>query len=332
MPRVFPRVGFALLACIAVVVGLEPAAGALPVRAAASAECLPGDLRVTRPGITEAGELTPARAAAMERLAQQRLLARRASGDRRVLASGSRAATGVVAEATLPPGSINVPVYVHVIRKDLTVAGGNVPAAWISSQISVLNAAYGGQSAATSARTPFRFVLAGVDRTTSATWFVADRESRAEAAMKKALRKGGTNALNLYTLRASSGTLGWATFPADYAAAPSLDGVVVLDRTLPGGSMAGYNLGDTATHEVGHWLGLYHTFQGGCGDANGDYVVDTPTEASPQYYCGSRDSCGTAAGSDPVNNFMNYAPDSCMYEFTTGQAQRMTDSWLAFRA
>ena len=93
----------------------------------------------------------------------------------------------------------------------------------------------------------------------------------------------------------------------------------------------GYNLGDTVVHETGHWLGLFHTFEGGCGLRNG-LVSDTPAEAEPSYYCQtSRDTC-PAPGRDPVRNFMDYSYDSCMNHFTLGQVDRMARLWNRFRA
>jgi len=227
----------------------------------------------------------------------------------------------------LPVGSVTIPVYWHVINKGTGISNGDIPQTQIDASIAVLNAAY--------ANSPFRFTLAAVDRTTNATWYTAGPSTAAEAAMKSALRKGSADDLNVYSNSPGGGYLGWATFPSSYASRPSDDGVVILYSSVPGGTAVPYNEGDTATHEVGHWLGLYHTFQGGCARqaTGGDGVSDTPAEKSPAYGCPvGRDSCTTLAGLDPIYNFMDYTDDPCMNEFTAGQIARMDSMWTTYRA
>jgi hypothetical protein len=218
-------------------------------------------------------------------------------------------------------GSITVDVYFHVVTD--SNSNGLVSNGQISEQIRVLNDAF--------ANTPYRFSLADVDVTQNSSWYTGCYGS-AGTAMKTALYRGNAGDLNIYTCSPSGGILGYATFPSSYTSQPKLDGVVLLDESLPFGSAAPYNEGDTATHEVGHWLGLYHTFQGGSCKGSGDYVSDTPAERSPAYGCPvGRDSCPTAAGPDPITNFMDYTDDSCMYEFSAGQVQRAYDQSNVYR-
>lgn len=241
----------------------------------------------------------------------------------------------------LPVGSVTVNVYWHVVNNGSSVSAGNITDQMIADQIAVLNSAYANgddgpadySGAAAGVATPFKFVLAGVDRTTNSTWYNGCYGS-SESAMKNALRVGSADDLNIYSCNPSSGILGYATFPSNNSGTNKLDGVVILHSSVPGGTASPYNLGDTATHEVGHWLGLYHTFQGGCAKSTtkgGDYVADTPAEKSAAFGCpAGRNTC-SATGYDPIYNFMDYTDDSCMYKFTQGQSDRMSSAWTAYR-
>jgi len=224
-------------------------------------------------------------------------------------------------------GTATIPVYVHVIRT--STGSGDVSDTRIAQQITFLNDAYNGGTIGGST-TKFQFTLAATDRTNNSTWYTMSPGSSAEAQAKAALRRGSADDLNLYFASPGGGLLGWATFPWEYASKPANDGVVILNTSVTGGSATNYNQGDTATHEVGHWMGLYHTFMNGCASP-GDSVSDTPDEATATSGCPtSKDTCGTS-GVDPIHNYMDYSYDQCLYQFSTGQATRMDSYYTTYR-
>jgi len=249
-------------------------------------------------------DLTVAEAEAVERDIDDRL---RAAGISQEEAEDSR---------------IHVPVVVHVINEGESEAQGNVTDAKIAEQMAVLSDAY--------AACGVTFSLDRVTRTTDARWYTMTPGSAEEAEAKETLHVDTSQYMNVYLAGIGQGLLGWATFPTNQAEQPGMDGVVVLNTSLPGGSAAPYDEGDTLTHEAGHWLGLYHTFQGGC-VSQGDLVFDTSPERFPAYGCPeSRDTCNRY-GTDPVDNFMNYVDDACMNTFTFGQCLRISQITAAYR-
>ncbi len=220
-----------------------------------------------------------------------------------------------------------IPVYFHVFTDGKT---GNLSDAQIQNQIAVLNAGFSGREGGYS--TGFSFVLAGVQRINDPdAFYKLDMNTTVERRAKAATHVGDASTLNVWTTNGPS-YLGFATFPSSYRERPELDGIVLDYNSLKGGAYGrSYSLAKTGTHEVGHWLGLYHTFQGAC-NANGDYVADTPKMSIPTNGCPEgKDTCD-APGLDPIRNYMDYSFDSCYNQFTSGQGSRMRDQWLYYRA
>ncbi|MCY7396513.1 MAG: zinc metalloprotease [Nocardioides sp.] len=234
--------------------------------------------------------------------------------------------------ARLRDASVTIKTVFHVVSDhDVVGAEKTRTTTMIDAQMKVLNAAFSGTTAPDASNSPFRFTLADTTYTNNAAWSTL-APGKTEREMKQALHVGDSTTLNVYTGDLGGGLLGYAYFPKGYNNGRDfVDGVVILDESMPGGTAGKYSQGDTLTHEMGHWMMLEHTFRGAC-SASGDGVADTPREAVPQFDCPvGADTCA-APGKDPIHNFMDYTQDSCMNMFTPGQVERMSDAWVAFRA
>jgi hypothetical protein len=221
-----------------------------------------------------------------------------------------------------PDAKIRVLLWVHIVEDGVL----GLPDRAVTQQVKALNQAYGGKFGGVD--TGVRFELKGITHTSNREWFRDPLGN--EAAMKDKLHVGGPETLNLYVAQLSELVLGYATYPYWYQDEPDLDGVVIDWRSVPGGPLRNFDKGFTAVHEIGHWMGLLHTFENGC-TSPGDDVDDTPFEAQPATGCPARKDTCTARGKDPIHNYMDYTMDRCMREFTAGQAARMRQMWDAYR-
>ena len=247
-----------------------------------------------------------------------------------------------------PGDTYTINVVVHVIMND-ACSTGDVSDSLIQSQIDILNEdflALAGTNGANGTDTAIQFQLATVDpdgdpttgitRSCNTTWF------NDGGGYWNSLAWDPNRYMNIYT-NTASGALGYVPFlPADNGGAnvgQPFDRVVVLwnafGRDAPRGPP--YDQGRTATHEVGHYLGLEHTFSGGCATAtppgcytSGDLICDTNSEQSPRFGCpGGAVSCGTT---DPTDNYMDYTDDLCMEQFTLEQSRRERCSLEFYRS
>jgi hypothetical protein len=221
--------------------------------------------------------------------------------------------------ASASPLTCSGPIVVafHVLHDG---PNGFLAPAVVAAQIQELNANF--------AAAGYSFVLGQTDYTNNPAWF--NLQSGAdEVAMKAALAVLPANTLNIYSCM-PYGYLGFAYMPYSFPESSFHHGVFIDYRTVPGGGLFPFDLGRTATHEVGHYLGLHHTFEGGCTNP-GDEVADTPAEATPTSGCPpGKDTC-PAAGLDPIHNYMDYSDDACYTEFSLGQAARMCQMVDAYR-
>ena len=261
---------------------------------------------------------------------------------------------------------LRIPVVVHIVYK---TSQQNLPDSLVFNQIDILNRDFNRKSADTvNERNIFtgipkianiEFYLACIDPNGDPTTGITRTQTN-EDAFALDLFGGGTGGidnvkfdstgglsawdvnkyLNIWVCNLDGTLLGYAQFPGQ--GSPSTDGVVIDfdDFGTIGTATPPFNLGRTATHEVGHWLGLYHIWGDEPQCAQDDGVADTPQQKDKNYGCpsfpqGSSQSGGSCSGSNPGSMFMNYmdyVDDACMYMFTNGQKVNMLAALTQQRA
>jgi hypothetical protein len=242
---------------------------------------------------------------------------------RTLIAAKGAANKGKPGGGTTPPpatyvGTINIPVYVHVIYSN---AAQNISATQINSQITVLNNDFNDTNFS-NVPAEFQSVGADVDINFTLNSLNIVRHSDATTSW-------GTNTsvktkyppvagyLNFWVCNIGGGILGYAQFPGGNT---STDGVVVGSEYF-GVTSGAYGLGRTATHEVGHWLNLRHIWgDGRC--QQDDFVLDTPSSDGPNYGCPAYPTVNCQSN-DMTQNYMDYTDDACMNMFTLGQNDRI---------
>jgi hypothetical protein len=217
-----------------------------------------------------------------------------------------------------------VPLQFHLLYAPGTTPANYVADRALEEQIRILNRDYNGSGVS--------FRGQGRNDVVHPIWHEVTYDSQESIDCMREFNGTPDRQLNVYVCKIDM--LGWASFPWDFAAYPHLDGVFITPKSLPLIGEEPYHLGKTLVHEVGHWCGLYHTFQGGC-EPPGDEVDDTPNEAYPatgpiEELIG-RDTCTHTPGADPIRNYMNYTDDAGMSEFTPGQVRRMRTLMTAYR-
>eukprot|EP00039_Didymoeca_costata_P010142 m.136017 g.136017 ORF g.136017 m.136017 type:complete len:957 (+) comp14721_c0_seq3:106-2976(+) len=221
-------------------------------------------------------------------------------------------------------------VVFHVIHK--SDGTGKLSASVLKQQIAVLNEAFQGSYSDNTLDSNLRFHLSKTNYISNDEWFSRCKSS--SYTFRPEYNEDSKKFINIYSC-SGDGYLGWTWLPWSHAEGDSKQALIINYQAFPGGAQSKYNLGYTIVHEMGHYLGLLHTFQRGgtCTESNDDGVDDTPYEASPGSSCTSynRDTCPANRGMDPLWSFMDYSYDRCMLRFSNGQVERMRSMMLLHR-
>ncbi|ORY15134.1 pregnancy-associated plasma protein-A-domain-containing protein [Clohesyomyces aquaticus] len=221
--------------------------------------------------------------------------------------------------------TITIDLWIHMLVPGPTAADGYVDATGLLRQVDYLQRQYN--------KWGFAFQVKPISYALNAEW-ASDIDPQKAEKMRQ-LHRGDYKSLNVYCVKGAGGGV---------CSLPNSSGQPVDQTTLDGDGCfvpldvcTSPNSG-TLAHEIGHWFGLLHVFQGGC-TGDGDFCADTAPQANPSYgkmsIAGDLNSCPaghscSASQSDNVNNFMDYT--DCSHEFTTCQGARMSASYTNYRA
>jgi hypothetical protein len=242
--------------------------------------------------------------------------------------------------AAAVPKLVTVKVVVNVVHR---TAEQNVSDAQVKRQIAVLNRDFAATNAdkskvpavwkgfVTDSRLRFKLASVNRKRTTKASFETDDSVKRASSGGMAPFKP--SSHLNLWVCALAGGVLGYAQFPGG---PERTDGVVIDYRAFgtQGSAQAPFDLGRTATHEVGHYFNLRHIW-GDTEDCSGtDLVADTPNAAGPNYGKPSfpKVSCSNGPNGDMFMNYMDYVDDAAMFLFTAQQVLRMRTALDAYRS
>jgi len=240
-----------------------------------------------------------------------------------------------------PSCTYHVPVVFHVIQN--TSGSGFLSAQTIQDQIDVLNEDFNaipGSPGAPGTEARIQFHLAtedpGGNPTTGITYSANNSWFQDNGTYWNSLAWDTHRYMNIYTNEVPCCYGYVSDFPGNGVAGDPDDRIVLWWEAVGKDPTPGWplNMGRTATHEVGHYLGLYHTFDSGCGSATNcygtsDLICDTEQQANPTSGCpSSSNSCGSP---NPIHNYMDYTDDPCLWEFTPEQVNRMRCNLVHWR-
>jgi len=215
-----------------------------------------------------------------------------------------------------------IPTHVHIILDN--EGGNNISDARIQQNMDIMNYDMSGRPQdGNYTSINFRFQLVSIQRVTHQAW--SQLGVVTGPLYKSSLTIDPTNNFNFYITSMNAGILGYSPFCFYGPQDSFIHGMTVHPDAIVGGSAVPYSDGQTATHEAGHHLGMFHAWQGGCNRQIGQQPPDICPQDTNTRGCPDEPpaSCGDPECPDNIHNHMDYSEDACRWYFTPGQSDYM---------